>query len=70
MSAHIGAVSITDKHGEALRAYTVTTLEQDEYGRERLGWALVAGRSHDDAARRARNLWPRVTILGSTEAPV
>jgi hypothetical protein len=69
VSAYIGAASITDKHGRALQPYQVTTLETDENGTERLGWALVAGRDLADACRRARRLWPWIHIVGSCEAP-
>ena len=63
MSAYLHAVSITDKRGQPLKVWTLTTLER-EGERERLGWALVAGRDEKDAARRARRLWPSVTLLG------
>jgi hypothetical protein len=62
MSVYRGATRIQDKDGAELHVYQVTTLEVGPVG-ERLGWALIAARGYDDARRRARNLWPTITIL-------
>jgi hypothetical protein len=62
MSVYRGATRIQDKAGRDLHVYQLTTLERSVCG-ERLGWALVAARDAAGARRRARAMWPGVTVL-------